>query len=154
MHKKDLEASAKRMQHIEAVLAKRRGEYDKATTEEQRKEKLYQERKRQREIEAGLVKPPPPPAGLPSLQHNGGAADGDDGLGALPQAVVESRFDRLMNGGKKKKRPKLFKDDRSESDDGGGSKEVDTAGGGAKDGISIEETNRIRESLGLKPLRE
>ena len=38
-----------------------------------------------------------------------------------------------------------FGDD--DDDDGGGK------GGGARDAISVEETNRIRESLGLKPLR-
>ena len=155
MQRKDADATAKRANHIEAVLAKRKGEFEKATSEEARKQERYEQRKRERQAEANLVTQPvdkrsgqvmpaPPPREREAMPA---AAASDE---PTPAAVSESRWERMMNGGggkKKKKKPKLFKGD---DDDGG-----DDAGpsGGAKDGISVEETNRLRESLGMAPLR-
>ena len=156
--RREAEAAAKRTSHIEAVLAKRRGEFERATTEEQRKQERWEQRKRERAIEAGLAKAPapaPPPPAMPSLRGSG--ADGMDEEEVAPSMDSESRWERMMQGGKKekkkKKRPKLFKGDGDDDDDeprqGGGHD-----GGGARQAISVEETNRLRASLGLKPLRD
>ena len=158
IHQKEAEATAKRTSHIEAVLAKRKAEHDRATTEEQRKEQRYQERKKQRQLEAGLAKQPDPPALPPPQLAAPAATMADDEL--VPPVAVESKWERLMNGGgKKKKRPKLFKGDGDADGggDGGGDGPPGPGAGAAsgnKDGISVSETNRLRESLGLKPLRE
>lgn len=54
-----------------------------------------------------------------------------------------------MNGGgaKKKKTRRAPESDRPQEAAG-------ALGGAPRDGISVDETNRLRESLGLKPLRE
>ena len=80
--------------------------------------------------------------------------------------VSDSKWERLMGGAHKKKKKK--KRHRSELEDEGevGAAEAERksrraedeapAGGPRKDGeaISVDETNKLRESLGLKPLRE
>lgn len=59
----------------------------------------------------------------------------------------------MMNGGgarKKKKRPAASMDEGLQRHS---ATATDTGDKRAGDGISIDETNRLRESLGLKPLR-
>ena len=56
----------------------------------------------------------------------------------------------LKGASDKKKSKKKSKKKRDESDEEG---EVGGGGGGKKDALSIEETNKLRVKLGLKPLK-
>jgi RNA-binding motif X-linked protein 2 len=141
---KEAEAAERRASHIASVLARRKGESQKAAAEEARQKELREQRKRQREHEelerrslqaataARKAGEPPPPsskdAGLP--------------------AVSASKWDRLFGASKKKKHKDKHRDLADEDNDAPRVKER-----GSGEGISVEETNQLRASLGLKPLR-
>ena len=158
MHKKESEALAKRTSHIEAVLARRKGEYDKVATEEAKKEEARKEWKRQREEEekeAARKAAEKSRSVAPLTGHAASSSKGEEEESGGGKEDASSRFERMMNGGlggkkkkKKRKEREQMPDFGDDDDDDGGGK-----GGGARDAISVEETNRIRESLGLKPLR-
>jgi len=167
---KERAANAKRRTHIEEVLSRRKAGAQAELALEARKKAEWEERKRQRDADeaAGrrdrdadkrsgrehFAPPPPPPP------RRGGGADAVEGGGGGSAAA----FDRMMSGGggeRKKKRKKergagLFKQaPQAEAP-------AEPAGGGAapaerkrmgEESMSVDETNAMREQLGLKPLR-
>lgn len=143
MQRKEAESAAKRNSHIDAVLARRRGEYGKAVSDEARQQQQREERRRERELELEKLR----------------AAERGEPAEPAPSkhtTEAESRWERMLNGGGKKKKRKA----QAHDDDGVHSRDTSVAAGappGARhppgDGISVDETNRLRESLGLKPLR-
>ena len=64
--------------------------------------------------------------------------------------VSASRWERMLNGGKKKKRSKESRAQRDESD----AVHSEAMASGSKDELSVEASNALRISLGLKPLKE
>mmetsp|Transcript_8040 Transcript_8040/g.25055 ORF Transcript_8040/g.25055 Transcript_8040/m.25055 type:complete len:213 (+) Transcript_8040:617-1255(+) len=176
---KEAAASAKRTSHIEAVLARRKREHDKEMETEKRRQAEREERRRKRELDemtgarrdadkrSGREIPPPPPPQGP-LRGPSGVEDG--------HGDAELVFDRLMGGDgsdKKKKKKKrhreheagasLFKKQAVNSIDVREQKADGRGGNGAaapterkrmgEESMSVDETNAMRESLGLKPLR-
>ena len=147
--RKEAEATAKRGGHIDAVLARRRGEYQSEMASEARRQEEHEERKRKREEERRLERE------REDEEKRGrkmaALAGPDAQASAAPvDAVAESAWDRMMNGGGKKKKKKKRRQDDEQLDE----TSFEASGGGARDDISVAETNRLRESLGLKPLRE
>ena len=177
---KERDATARRTSHIEAVLSRRKREHDSAHADEKRKAAAKEEWKRQRVIEeqSGARKadvdkrsgredairaPPPPPQGAP-----GAPAGGED---EERMRAAASKFERLMGGERDKKKKK--KKERHEREPGAGLfKQAPAAVGGGEraregagekypsekkkmgeDAVSVQETNAMREKLGLKPLR-
>lgn len=145
MHQRESERAAKRTSHIESVLAKRKNEYQSAMSEEERLTQQREERRRQREEEARRAvsdaPPEPPPAAV---------------TGAAPDAAAESRWERMMNGGGRKKKKKRPRAEEGGDDDTPRAPAAPAEPPGERrpgEGISVDETNRLRESLGLKPLR-
>ena len=173
--KKDQEANSKRNAHIEAVLARRRGDYQHEAAEDARRQQEREERRKKRVEEerrraaeqlreetaalAAAKATATTTAASRATTHDSASASG------MP-VVSDSKWERLMGGAHKKKKKK--KRHRSELEDEGevGAAEAERksrraedeapAGGPRKDGeaISVDETNKLRESLGLKPLRE
>jgi len=144
------EASA---DHIAAVLAKRRGASQLEIAEEKRLQQGREDRKRQREEELRKLSAPPPPLPMASLSKAGVASSADDAAG-LP-AVSSSKWERFLSAGSgksggEKKKKKDIKHHRAEPEAG-----AEVESGSRKQagkGITVDETNRLRESLGLKPL--
>lgn len=166
-------AAAKRTSHIEAVLAKRKAEHEAAAAADRRKQAEWEERrrKREREEQAGARRdldkrsgrdepqmPAPPPQG-----HVRGAAD--------KSGPADLAFNRLV-GGEGGERKKKHKKHREREAGAGLFKQPAAAairsaegaaerGGGppaerkrmGEDAASVDETNAMRQALGLKPLR-
>jgi RNA-binding motif protein, X-linked 2 len=145
--RKEVEAADKSAGRIAAVLAKRKGDAQREITEETRQQQQREDRKRQRDEEARQrSRPEPPPQPPPAT-----AADG----ASLP-AVSSSRWERFLTGGAKKKNkaepPRAEQGNtRSMVARGAADDEAFSKHGG--EGISVQETNALRSSLGLKPLR-
>jgi len=137
---KETDANQLRLRHIEEVLARKKQDARASASEEARKQAAWDEHKRVREEEekaaASGVKPK-------SAQQK---------LQGPVNEAAESKWDRLMNGGGKKKRAKRHavsaaaEAASSQGDDRRG-------GGGKKDSVSVNETNRMRATLGMVPLR-
>ena len=161
---RDAAANAKRAGYIETVLAKRRAESQRAVADEKRQEEEWLERKRkreadfQRQAQETADREAAHAVGMRPAGQRPAAASADPPVAAAAPA----KWDRFLGGGGgKMKKPKLaFKAVGSSSssapppggDSGGG-----RGGGGEQrtgDGISVGETNALRASLGLKPLRE
>ena len=156
--RREAEATAKRTAHIDAVLARRRAEHARVASDEARVQEEREQRRKQREEEKRLaalqVAPAEAAAAAAAATAAAAAAAAVDESGGAP-AVSASRWERLMGGGggkkKKKKRDREGGDERSTSS----RREERDAPGERRpgDGISVGETNELRASLGLKPLR-
>jgi len=146
---KDVGANSKRMEHIEAVLAKRKIEARAAATEEARKQEAWEERKRARDQEGAATIRAPPPERLEHSRQPVERRGAGSGAGSRSDST-ESRFERLMGGSSKKARKQpgtsapLAAERRADRDS---SKRT------GEDSVSIEETNRMRAALGMAPLR-
>ena len=149
LDRKEADAAAKRSAHINAVLAKRKADNQHSIDEEKRQEEERQERRRQREealrneaLQAEK-KPDPPAYSVAAAAET-----------TMP-AVSVSKWERFMGGGGPKKKKKKSKDERMDTDLARMQRESSTQGqdGGPGDGISVEETDALRASLGLKPLK-
>ncbi|KAL1508175.1 hypothetical protein AB1Y20_004295 [Prymnesium parvum] len=143
VQEKDMSANSKRVQHIEAVLAKRKMEAQAAATEEARKQQAWEERKRAKEREAlaASIAMPPSAKKAPVVDE---AREGAHREKKADSA--EQRWERMMNGKSKKKA-------RKEPPQASAPSGEDEVNGTGKDSVSVEETNRLRASLGMAPLR-
>ena len=146
--RKEVEAADKSSGRIAAVLAKRKGDAQQEIAEEARQQQQREDRKRQRDEEVRQrSRPEPPPQPAPAMSADGAS---------LP-AVSSSRWERFLTGGAKKKKNKAESpraeqgDTRSMVARGAADDEAFSKHGG--EGISVQETNELRSSLGLKPLR-
>jgi len=137
---KEADANRARNRHIEEVLARKKQEARQSASEEARKQALWEERKRAREEEekaaASGLKPKSTQEKL---------------LDPVSVAVSESKWDRLMNGGGKKKKSKRAPAAAEAAGQGGGGGSERKKPG--EEGVSVEETNRMRAALGMAPLR-
>jgi RNA-binding motif X-linked protein 2 len=174
LQSKEAEATAKRMQHIDAVLARRKGDHAKVAAEEARLKEQRERRRREREREmreaveqSGATRKRGDDADEAAVAAEAAAAAAED-------TSAESRWERMMAGGGEKRRKKHKKEkhhhrdrkrsrhDDSDSDGGdrGGSshrrhassRDDDEGGKKPGEGISVDETNRLRLQLGMKPL--
>ena len=149
---RDAAASAKRTSHIESVLARRKHDYEREANYEAQQQQRREERKREREREIEREReaaqsggaPPPPPLALAAALP---------GPAAPEMEKAESRFDRMMNGGGSKKKKK-HKTKHAAPDEVRPSAPEASGERRPGDGISVDETNALRESIGLKPLRK
>jgi hypothetical protein len=131
---------AKRNSHISSVLARRKGDYEKVASEEARLEAQREARRKEREEEAKRI----------ALAQ--AATEVQEAAPSAPvDAVAESRWERMMNGGGKKKKKRKADDDAPRRSAPPAPSEPKERRAG--DGISVDETNALRESLGLKPLK-
>lgn len=136
----EAEAMAKRNSHISSVLARRKGDYEKVASEEARLEAQREARRKEREEEAKRI----------ALAQ--AATEVQEAAPSAPvDAVAESRWERMMNGGGKKKKKRKADDDAPRRSAPPAPSEPKERRAG--DGISVDETNALRESLGLKPLK-
>mmetsp|Transcript_30736 Transcript_30736/g.72589 ORF Transcript_30736/g.72589 Transcript_30736/m.72589 type:complete len:335 (-) Transcript_30736:153-1157(-) len=137
---KETDANRARNRHIEEVLARKKQDARKSASEEARKQAMWDERNRIRdEEEKAAASGVKPKSAQEKLQD------------PVSVAVSESKWDRLMNGGGKKKKAKRAPA-AAEAAPGtltGGSERKKPG----EDGVSIDETNRMRASLGMAPLR-
>uniref|UniRef100_A0A7S0IQV5 RRM domain-containing protein n=1 Tax=Calcidiscus leptoporus TaxID=127549 RepID=A0A7S0IQV5_9EUKA len=145
---KEQAAHHKRLQHIESVLARRKGEYDAAASEEARKQKLWEERKKQREVEEQA-------ASRKSAEQRTEASSAL--VAAPPKAsntakVKQATWERLMGGGGGGSKRKRKSDDEVAERRGGGVPGERKRLGEAA--LSVEESNKMRAELGLKPLKQ
>mmetsp|Transcript_35694 Transcript_35694/g.93745 ORF Transcript_35694/g.93745 Transcript_35694/m.93745 type:complete len:350 (-) Transcript_35694:425-1474(-) len=153
---KEAEAANKSAGHIAAVMAKRKVESQREIAEEERQQQHREERKRQRDESLRKAKlaetdRPPPPPPLPPPQPV--AASMPDESGGRSD-VGSSRWERFLGGGTKKKKKKKKNEreqEREQERSSGGMSDQRTSG--SADGLSIEDTNALRLSLGLNPLR-
>jgi len=146
---KEVDAADKSAGHIAAVLAKRKGEAQRDIAEEMRQQQQREERKRRREEELRQVTQQHEQQLSVALPVPARSASNDAaGASALPE-VSDSKWERFLNGGgskKKKHRRTELQPKPAAARDGDGAQI------GAKEGLSVAETNRLRESLGMKPL--
>mmetsp|Transcript_11505 Transcript_11505/g.23410 ORF Transcript_11505/g.23410 Transcript_11505/m.23410 type:complete len:336 (-) Transcript_11505:117-1124(-) len=141
MASKEADANRQRLRHIEEVLARKKEEANKAASEEARKQAAWEERKRLREEEEKAAA-----SGVKLKTSQEKLQD------PVTVAVSESRWDRLMNGGGKKKKAK-----RAPAASEAASRQATSGDSERKkpgeDGLSVDETNRMRAALGMAPLR-
>lgn len=155
VHDRELDADARRRQHIEAVLASRGRNASAIAAEESAKAARWEQKKKERDAEdkaAARKRSQGASAAYADLAHEGGAAAPTN-----TAPVAAAKWDRLMGGGGSKKKQKKagslsFKGGGGPGD-GGAANPLEHAGGGAKESLSVEATNAMRASLGLKPLR-
>ena len=176
MTDKDAEAAEKQAGRIAAVMARRKADAMAAMGEEARKEELRLQKRKERDEEfrliatqsenrAGPGRDQPRAAGAHPDAQAGRARERDKIFGSDrdfyrsapgthaasmtesgPQ-VSDAKWERFMDGSKKKKKKeKRPAAPAAEPDDG------ERGGGGGLE-ASVEETNRMRASLGLAPLR-
>ena len=148
--RKEESSTAARRSHIESVLARRKGDASAEIAAEKRRQQQWEERRKQRAEEAKAA------AAAADAAARGGAK-ADDPL-ALPPAAASgggggggakdegAKWDRLF-GGKKKKRPAASAMAAPPPKAPGERKKV------GEDAISVDETNELREKLGMAPLR-
>ena len=149
---KDAKANARRLSHIEAVRARRGHEASAVLADEKRRHAQWEERKRERDTEMEQAE---------RKRADRASVDPDDSRGskARPaggkQAVgySEAKWARLM-GGKAARKPKGASASGARAAGELGPAEPREKKKVGEDSISVDETNSIRASLGLAPLRK
>eukprot|EP00310_Coccolithus_braarudii_P021413 CAMPEP_0183355748 /NCGR_PEP_ID=MMETSP0164_2-20130417/41637_1 /TAXON_ID=221442 /ORGANISM="Coccolithus pelagicus ssp braarudi, Strain PLY182g" /LENGTH=342 /DNA_ID=CAMNT_0025528945 /DNA_START=89 /DNA_END=1117 /DNA_ORIENTATION=- len=148
VHGKELAANQKRLSHISSVLARRKAENEAALGEEVRKQRMWEERKKARELEEQM-------GAKAKIERHGGV---DTALLAGPAKplntakVKKAAWEKLMGGGGGGgKRKRSGENVAAEQRAAAASSESKRVG---EDSISVEETNAMRAALGMKPLKK
>jgi len=145
LQSKEMSANQKRLRHIEAVLSKRKAQAEADASEEARKQKMWDERKKQREVEEKAA----------ARAHSTSLVDAPQTSLVAPAApantakIKQAKWEKLMGGGGSK-RKRSSSDAAAKAPASSGPSERKRIG---EDSVSVDETNKMREALGMKPLR-
>ena len=147
---KESQANEKRVRHIDAVLAKHKREANTAASEEARKQEQWEERRRAREQAATGITA----AQAPQQRAQPTTEEDVDVAGKrVSGGSADSRWERMMNGGGKKKKKTKPTASQTAAEQPSASRGEHGGKRLGEDSASVEETNRMRASLGLAPLR-
>lgn len=149
---KDTDSARRSADHIATVLAKHRGKAEAEIAEEARLKKQREDRKRQREEELNRIAKPEAIVQVPVSEKSEDTES---------SKIRASRWDRFLNSSNRHSSKKQ-QHSREGTASQGATKKRGQQGNGegpsgasrrAGEGMSVEDTNALRESLGLKPLR-